>query len=296
MSTTPVFVRRRARLRAAESHPVELRFTDMLMIVIATLMLVSITMSVVSAFTGSGRPDVAPAVTTRSAPAAIAGQPYSLTLAVQGGDGDYTWRPAAGELPAGLSLSPAGVVEGTPERAEATRLSVRVTDGSGRASEPRELSFRVRPDGQGAVEQAPLHIVSAVTLLDDAVEGEDYRHVFRADADTGAPPYRWRGSELPDGLQLAPDGTLAGRPEAGASTFTVTMTDAGGATVRQEVRMDVAEAPESLFWRLLGWLRTAITLYGYFLVAAGFVIWIIGHPGSTRRPPIWERWGNRRSA
>ena len=73
MATVPIF--RRGRGRAAD-HPVELRFVDMLLIVIATLMFVAVVLSVTSAFStrqpGGGRPVAAPQITTDSvAPAGV---------------------------------------------------------------------------------------------------------------------------------------------------------------------------------------------------------------------------------
>jgi len=259
--TTTVF--RRRRILAAD-HPVELRFVDMLLIIIATLMIVTVVLSVVSAITPTGRPDVAPRVTTRSAPAAIAGQPYQLTLAVQGGDGDYDWEAIGGELPAGLSLRADGIVEGTPTAEQTTGVSVQVRDGSDRISEAQELSFTVRPSGDGNVTRPEPRIDSLVTLLDDAVGGQTYQHQFTADS--GTAPHQWRAEELPDGLQLSEDGTLAGRPEAGTNTFTVTMTDGDGGTAEQEVRMVVAEAPDSWFWWLLDLLIEVAKWVGFGLI------------------------------
>lgn len=292
MTLTPVFVRRRA---TTAEHPVELRFIDMLLIIIATLMLVTIVLSVVSAFNGSGRPDVAPQVATRSAPAAIAEQPYQLTLAVTGGDGEFTWDSTGGALPEGMRLRPDGTIEGTPVREQTSVVGVRVRDGAGRSSEPRELSLTVRPSGAGAAEKTPLRIDSAVSLLDDAVAGRDYVHEFGSDS--GVPPHRWAADQLPEGLTLAPDGTLAGRPvHAGTGTFTVTMTDADGGTARQEVRLVVQEEPDSLFWRILGWLLTIFKWLAYllFVLVAGRLLWeylmgrpdtyIAGRPGKLRRP------------
>lgn len=244
--TTTVFRRRRV---LAADHPVELRFVDMLLIIIATLMIVTVVLSVVSAVTPSGRPDVAPRVATRAVPAAIAGQPYQLTLAVQGGDGDYDWEAIGGEFPAGMALRADGVVEGTPTVEQTTGVTVQVRDGSDRISEARELSFTVRPSGDGNVTRPEPRIDSTVTLLDDAVGGQTYRHQFTADS--GTTPHRWRAEELPTGLQLSEDGTLAGRPEAGTNTFTVSMTDADGGTAEQEVRLVAREAPKSWFWWFL---------------------------------------------
>src|SRR5208337_3307481 len=54
------------------------------------------------------------AVTTTTLPNAAVDVPYSATLAATGGVQPYIWSLAAGSnLPAGLSLSPAGQITGT---------------------------------------------------------------------------------------------------------------------------------------------------------------------------------------
>jgi len=52
-----------------------------------------------------------------SLPAARAGAAYSHTLQAAGGSSPYSWSIASGTLPAGLTLSSAGVITGTPSAA-----------------------------------------------------------------------------------------------------------------------------------------------------------------------------------
>jgi tetratricopeptide (TPR) repeat protein len=54
---------------------------------------------------------------------------YSQTLAVSGGTPPYTWSLTAGSLPAGLALSSAGVIGGTPSAVTSASFTVRVTWG-----------------------------------------------------------------------------------------------------------------------------------------------------------------------
>ena len=55
------------------------------------------------------------AVTTSSLPGGTAGSPYpSTTLQASGGLPPYSWALSAGNLPAGLTLSAAGALTGTP--------------------------------------------------------------------------------------------------------------------------------------------------------------------------------------
>lgn len=295
--TRPIYKRR----SHPAGHPVELRFVDMLLIIIATLMLVAVLLSVTSAFSASsntGQPDLSPVVTTVSAPTAIAKEPYDLALSARGGDGTYTWKLLHGHLPNGMRLNRGGTVQGTPGLSQrGIQATVQVTDGEGITAQ-RDLMFNVRPSGTGNLTAPPPQIAAPVTLLEGAVTGQDYQHVF--EANSGVPPYRWRISGVPPrGLQLAPDGTLAGQPaQAGSATFNVTMTDSSGATARQTVRIIVANAPTSIFWRILGWLKTAMTYFGYLVAAILVRLWIFGSPPQPERPgtpPIWIRILGRKS-
>lgn len=67
-------------------------------------------------------------VTTTSLPAATVGTAYSATLTASGGTGNYTWSLASGTLPAGLSLSSAGVISGTPTASGTSNFTVQVVD------------------------------------------------------------------------------------------------------------------------------------------------------------------------
>ena len=70
-----------------------------------------------------------PSITTSSLPNGIVGVPYSQTLTAIGGTTPFTWTIASGTLPAGLSLSSAGVISGTPTTAGGpTSVIFRVTD------------------------------------------------------------------------------------------------------------------------------------------------------------------------
>lgn len=60
---------------------------------------------------------------------------YSQGFAAQLGEPPYTWSLAAGTLPAGLTLSPAGTLSGTPSAAGAHALTVRVTDAAEQTAE-----------------------------------------------------------------------------------------------------------------------------------------------------------------
>jgi hypothetical protein len=66
-------------------------------------------------------------ITTTSLPAMTVGVPFSATLVATGGISPYTWSVSSGTLPAGLSLSSAGVISGTPTVEGPYSFSVQVT-------------------------------------------------------------------------------------------------------------------------------------------------------------------------
>lgn len=64
------------------------------------------------AFTLTVEPPVT--VTTTTLSGGKVGEPYSATLAASGGLAPYAWSVSSGSLPGGLTLSPGGVISGTP--------------------------------------------------------------------------------------------------------------------------------------------------------------------------------------
>ena len=98
-----------------------------------------------------GRPahaEISPIVTTTISEfdALTFDDPFSLTLAAAGGTPPYTWSIAAsGSLPAGLALTPHGVIGGRPSAGGAAyRFTVRATDALG-SSGTRAFDVRVYP-------------------------------------------------------------------------------------------------------------------------------------------------------
>ena len=67
-------------------------------------------------------------ITSATLPAPKLGVPYSATMEVTGGIAPYSWTGS--DLPAGLSISKAGVVSGTPTTAQTVTAILTVTDSS----------------------------------------------------------------------------------------------------------------------------------------------------------------------
>ena len=155
-----------------------------------------------------------PDITTTTLPGGTVGQPYNQTLQASGGIGALTWTGTGGALPAMLSLSPDGVISGTPTTAGTANFTVRVTDTLGQ-SDTQSLSIVV---------SAALAITT--TSVPNGQVGQPYDATLQRSG--GVAPFTWSVTPpLPDGLSLDPaTGQMSGSPAAGTEgdhplTFTV---------------------------------------------------------------------------
>ena len=168
----------------------------------------------------TGRPPVpiAPLVINPAAlPAAVINVPYSTTLTSTGGQGPFTWALASGTLPPGLTISPGGVISGTPTTLGSTRFKVSVTDSQipTAAVDIAAETITVNP---------PLAITTS-SLTAGAV-GVPYTASLAASG--GVPPYTWSitSGTLPAGLSLSSAGAISGTPtNQGTQSFTVQVSD-----------------------------------------------------------------------
>jgi len=154
-----------------------------------------------------------PHITTTTLPGGTVGQAYSQTLQATGGTGALTWSLSGGSLPAILSLSPAGVISGTPTTAGNKNFTVRVTDALNQ-SDTRDLSIAIN---------AALSITT--NSLPDAHIDKAYNQTLQRSG--GVSPFTWSVTPaLPSGLNLnASTGQITGAaagPERNVNlTFTV---------------------------------------------------------------------------
>lgn len=87
-------------------------------------------------------------ITTTSLPNGAVQVAYSTTLQAIGGTLPYTWSIASGQLPAGLTLSAAGVISGTPTAAGLATFTIQVADSVGNKSSAG-FSINVTSASQG---------------------------------------------------------------------------------------------------------------------------------------------------
>lgn len=167
-------------------------------------------------------------------PAASAGTPFSFTFTASGGTPPYSFA-VLGDVPAGLTFDPRGVLSGVPAEARVSRFVVRVTDTE-RHRDEADVELIVRPRAE------PLVIES--TSLPPGRVGDDYcaKGVVLS-ARGGTPPLRWRlRGAWPTGLELSDDGRVCGTPlEAGTFALEVAARDADNEEARATIVLTIEE-------------------------------------------------------
>ena len=148
------------------------------------------------------------------------GSAYSQSLAASGGTAPYTWTTLSGTWPAGLSLSSAGVVSGTPTSANGSgvTVTVRATDAYG-CIRDQSVSLMICP----AISLSPSSLTAPVV-------GTAYSAAVAASG--GASPYTFAvvSGSLPAWASLNPaTGEITGLPvNTTAASFTIRATAANG--------------------------------------------------------------------
>jgi large repetitive protein len=168
-------------------------------------------------------------IQTQSVPGGTVSQPYSVTLTafsvtstnpVQGSPAQATWSVQSGNLPAGVTLSPQGVLSGTPTGEGSFTFVVRAV-GGGDTSDTETETLTVR---QALVATSPFHGAAL-----KAEVGIPYTAAVTATGGSGTYSYALTSGTLPEGLQLGTDGRLAGTPTVpGRYTFGIGVSDNEG--------------------------------------------------------------------
>lgn len=174
------------------------------------------------------------AISTATVPVGQVGVAYSQALAATGGTSPYTWSVTSGTLPAGLTLSAAGVLGGTPTATGLTAFTVQVADSASRT----------------ATATYPLNITAASTLvvsttsLPSGTKGAAYSKTLTSIGGVG--PYTWSISSgvLPAGISLnTSTGELTGTPSAtGTSSFVVLLSDSASHVAMKALSVTINSA------------------------------------------------------
>jgi large repetitive protein len=152
--------------------------------------------------------------------------PYSFQLTATGGS--PSWSVVSGALPPGMSLSPSGLVSGTPTGTGDFTFQIRATDG-----------------GRSDTETFTLSIVEPLRVTNATPAGAEVGAAFslRPNVAGGRPGYTWAvQGTLPAGLTLDPaTGAITGKPTGlGAFPFKLVVTDSIGLTQTVDVNLAVA--------------------------------------------------------
>jgi hypothetical protein len=154
----------------------------------------------------------------------------SIQLNAAGGVPPYSWVLVRGSLPAGVTLSPGGLLSGTTAAGGTFDFEVVATDS---VSQRASKSFSLR--------LVPLAITTSALPAGTATI--PYSAVFEAQG--SAPPFRWEVQGLPAGLSFDPaTATISGAPAApGTFTVNASVTDQSGATITRSLPLIIAPAP-----------------------------------------------------
>ena len=135
------------------------------------------------------------------------GVPYSQQVIAWNGGG-LTWTPSlTSPLPAGLSISPSGVISGTPQSAGTFSFSAVASDAATGTALTSFFSLRI----------SQLGIADPPVLTQIAIVGQPFSYPFTG---SGAGNGVWSATGLPNGLTMSATGTISGTPNA-AGTFNV---------------------------------------------------------------------------
>src|SRR6185437_460985 len=148
----------------------------------------------------------------------VIGVAYSQTLTATGGSSSFTWNLASGSLPTALTLSPSGLISGTPTATGTFSFVVQVHDnGTPQQTKAQALTIRVA---------SPLQVTGGT--LAPATFGVAYSQPLPTSG--GTAPFTFalapNSGPLPAGLTLSSAGVLSGTPSAtGTFSFAVQVTD-----------------------------------------------------------------------
>ena len=184
----------------------------------------------------AAKPVPSPIVISSTAlPNATVGQTYSGTFNATGGTAPYGWSLSSGSLPAGLTLSSAGAISGTPTTSGVFSFAATATD-SGSPAQTATAS--------ASITVAPSALAVTTSSLVSGTVGTGYSQTLQASG--GTPAYTWSiaSGSLPAGLTLAATtGVISGTPTAsGTSNFTARVTDNGSPAQTQSVATSITVA------------------------------------------------------
>jgi large repetitive protein len=154
-------------------------------------------------------------LTPISLPNGQVGAAYGTTLTASGGIAPYTYSLSSGSLPQGMTLTPTGVLSGTPTGGGSFSFTVLATDQNGQTGN-RSYSFTIN---QPALAMSPAGVPNATY-------GQAYSQVFTASGGTAPYTYSMSAGNIPGLSFNAATATLSGTPtQSGTYNLTITAVD-----------------------------------------------------------------------
>jgi len=151
---------------------------------------------------------------------------YNLSLVPGGGVAPYTFLVVAGALPAGMSLSGDGHLQGTPTVGGAHAVSIQCTDSQGYSS-TMNYTLLVATSACPSITLTP-------TTLTQAVLGTNYSEPLSTTGGVGPYTYSLTSGTLPADITMSTAGALTGIPGVtGTFPIEITATDSTGCTGKQ---------------------------------------------------------------
>ena len=173
---------------------------------------------------GPPPPPAALVIDTATLPAQAPGVAFTVTLTAEGGTPPYKWANPAG-LPAGVTVSPAGVLSGTAVAGGSYPFQASVTDSGSPAQtahQPLTLVVTASPP-------PPPGLAITTPALPATVAGTAYRFQLAASGGTGT--LTWTATAVPAGLTLTTAGLLSGTTTtAGNYSIPFSVRDTAGHT------------------------------------------------------------------
>ena len=169
------------------------------------------------------------------APDAFVNTPFSYQLTALNAVGTVTWAPnPPSSLPPGMTLSPTGLLSGTPTASGNYQVNFSVADSVGEVGSGIQMNiYAVRITTNGS--------------LPNVTQGVPYTATIAASGGSGG--YTFTANNLPNGLTLnSTTGTISGTTTVGPGHwwFNVTATDSGSASYSKTMSIDILSVPTTL--------------------------------------------------
>ncbi len=180
---------------------------------------------------------------TSSLPAGEVGRPYNATLRLAGNPANSTFQLISGLLPAGLTLSNAGAITGTPTTAGDFPFTIRASSAAGTAESP--FSIRIAASTQPfTLQELPLSRFPA---------GVPVNTRFNTIGGQGPATFTLLEGTIPAGLEFTTSGTVVGTPRGlpGIYSQRWQATDSAGSRSERTVVITI-EAPRTMPPGLVG--------------------------------------------